>query len=151
MDYKNDIFARLQNGESVESIAADLTQSLNQANEAYAAKKAEEEKAKKEAAAKDALVQKKLEIVECLIDDLIEACELWDMGDELLDAFEDTNPAEVVEVFDQAMPFIAKYIELQKSLKETVAEIEKKSPAATANKVPPVDPIEAFLNSCVRI
>ena len=141
MDYKNDIFARLQNGESVESIAADLTQSLNQANEAYIAKKAEEEK-------KDSLFQKKLAVVECLIDDLVEACELWNMGDELLNAFEDTDPAEVVEVFDQAMPFIAKYIELQKHLTEAVAE---KAPAVATNQVPPVDPIEAFLDKCVRI
>jgi hypothetical protein len=56
---KEDILARLQNGESIDAIAKELTSVINEANKAFV-----DEKAKKEAA----LIQEKEELQAILID-----------------------------------------------------------------------------------
>ena len=55
MDYTNEIFTRLQNGELVEDIAASLTKSLNEAKEKHKAAEAAK-RAKAEAKAKEAAI-----------------------------------------------------------------------------------------------
>ena len=59
-----DILARLNKGESIESIAAEMTEVLNEANDAYAAAKETEDRKAALAEAADNLVNSLLEYIE---------------------------------------------------------------------------------------
>lgn len=146
MDYSRDILARLQAGEKVEDIAAELTKSINAANEKYAAeKKAAEEKAKAEAAAKSKNADKKI-VVEELLDAICDILEVWDVAPELVDQIENTSDEDVediVTIVDEAIPFLIRYMEMQTAFQKMIdKEVEK-------NKEPN-DPVRDFLNQFVK-
>lgn len=147
-NYENDIFARLQAGESVESIAQELTENLNKANEQY--------KAEQEAKAKEAAKRKentlKVEAINFLIDALVEVGEAWGFADIVKEVFDDIDAEEIVDDIDKAMPVIKQYFNLQKSMSDLLGEgpkakdtVDKATVTATAE-----DPIESFLNAFVR-
>ena len=146
MDYSMDILARLQAGEKVEDIAAELTKSINAANEKYAAeKKAAEEKAKAEAAAKSKIADKKI-VVEGLLDAICDILEVWDVAPELVDQIENTSDEDIediVTIVDEAIPFLIRYMEMQTAFQKMIdKEVEK-------NKEPN-DPVREFLNQFVK-
>ena len=147
-NYENDIFARLQAGESVESIAKELTENLNKANEQY--------KAEQEAKAKEAAKRKentlKVEAINFLIDALVEVGEAWGFADTVKEVFDDIDAEEIVEDIDKAMPVIKQYFDLQKSMNDLLDgspkakdTVDKATVTMTAE-----DPIESFLNAFVR-
>ena len=147
-NYENDIFARLQAGESVESIAKELTENLNKANEQY--------KAEQEAKAKEAAKRKentlKVEAVNFLIDALVEVGEAWGFADIVNEVFDDIDTEELVEEIDKATPVIKQYLNLQKSMSDLLGggpkakdTVDKATVKMTAE-----DPIESFLNTFVR-
>ena len=151
-NYENDIFARLQAGESVESIAKELTENLNKANAQY---KAEQEAAKRKAQAEAEAKQSKalkIEAINFLIDAFIEVSNAWGLDDAIDTLFTDLDAEEIVEDIDKAMPVIKQYVELQKSM----SNLFDKSPEAqndvdnTPLKMTAEDPIERFLNTFVR-
>ena len=143
MDYSMDILARLQAGEKVEDIAAELTKSINAANEKYAAeKKAAEEKAKAEAAAKSKIEDKKIAVEE-LLDAICDIFEIWDVTHDLVDQIENISDEEIEDIvatIDEAVPFLVKYMEMQKALQKMADEKNKE----------PNDPVRDFLNQFVK-
>ena len=143
MDYSMDILARLQAGEKVEDIAAELTKSINAANEKYAAeKKAAEEKVKAEAAAKSKIEDKKIAVEE-LLDAICDIFEIWDVTHDLVDQIENISDEEIEDIvttIDEAVPFLVKYMEMQRALQKMVDEKNKE----------PNDPVRDFLNQFVK-
>ena len=149
MDYSMDILARLQAGEKVEDIAAELTKSINAANEKYAAeKKAAEEKAKAEAAAKSKIKNKKI-VVEELLDAICDILEIWDVAPDLVDQIENISDEEIEDIVttvDEAVPFLVKYMEMQMALQKMMDDRHKE---VEKNKEPN-DPVRDFLNQFVK-
>jgi hypothetical protein len=145
MDYTNEIFTRLQNGELVEDIAASLTKSLNEAKEKHkaveAAKRAEAEAKAKQ----DNLFAQKTAAVEALIAAAADLLAVYEVDDEIIDAVESTDPEEIVQAIDESLPFLTKYIELSQEL-EALMNKNQKTDTDHA-----VDPIEDFLNQMVRL
>ena len=163
MNYSDDIFARLQAGETVEEIAAALTNSINEANEKFAAAKAKEEyeRAQKAAAAKleaeakkRATDQAKHAAVENLLDSVCDVFDAWgiegDIAEELA-CFTDEDVDEFVDVIDQTLPFLLKYLDMQMSIQKLVQKTERNEPdLAKVKKEPSTDPVQDFLNQFVR-
>ena len=149
MDYSMDILARLQAGEKVEDIAAELTKSINAANEKYAAeKKAAEEKAKAEAAAKSNMANKKIAVEE-LLDAICDILEIWGVAPELVDQIENTSDEDIEDIVttvDEAVPFLVKYMEMQMALQKMMDDRHKE---VEKNKEPN-DPVREFLNQFVK-
>lgn len=146
MDYTKEIFDRLQNGESVEDIAASLTKNLNEANEKHkAAEAAKRAEAEAEAKAKqDNLFAQKTAAVETLLAALADLLAIYEVNDELVDAVESTDPEEIVQAIDESLPFLTKYIELSQEIEALRDKNQKTDPVSA------VDPIEDFLNRMVR-
>lgn len=104
---KDDILARLHTGDSIETIAAEMTDLLNSANDAYlAAQKSSEKKAKKEKIARqfNDLVRE-YAMIECP-----EAVSVMDMEEEDIDA--------VIEAMDEMF----KLLNFSMSMKSMFAE-----------------------------
>ena len=150
MDYSMDILARLQAGEKVEDIAAELTKSINAANEKYAAeKKVAEEKAKAEAAAKSNMANKKIAVEE-LLDAICDILEIWDVAPDLVDQIENISDEEIEDIvttIDEAIPFLVKYMEMQMALQKMMDDRHKE---VEKNKEPNNDPVRDFLNQFVK-
>ena len=145
MDYSMDILARLQAGEKVEDIAAELTKSINAANEKY---KAAEEKAKAEAAAKSKIKNKKIAVEE-LLDAICDILEIWDVAPDLVDQIENISDEEIEDIVttvDEAVPFLVKYMEMQMALQKMMDDRHKE---VEKNKEPN-DPVRDFLNQFVK-
>ena len=156
MDITSEILARLQNGEKIEDIANELTNSINTANTTYEKAKKEAAEAAAREAAQESLRNDKIFAIETLLDALTEAAALWEFDNGLIEALEGIDAEEIVDAIDQSIPFIQKYIELQADLQEAV-HAARPDVAENKNEVPkevkaqPVDPLENFLNTFVRI
>lgn len=146
-DYTKDILTRLQAGEDVETIAADLTKSLNtakeQSDEIDRKRKAEAE-AKRKA---EFETNTKVEAVNGLIDALIDVCDAWGLDDDLIYAIDQIDAKEVVDTFDKMIPFLQQYIELQEAVDEALSKTPEENQVI---KTTAEDPIERFLNTFVR-
>ena len=152
MDYINDIYARLQNGEAVEDIAADLTKSINEAQAKFQAEASKrEEEAKIHATRVDCLKNYIGAIVDVLncwgIDDSAILAPLKDVPDEAYD--------DMVTQLDAMIPLIKKYPDLitmgsvfQKPLEGHPAPVPKSETPKVSNMT--VDPIDEFLNQFIR-
>lgn len=155
MDISNEILTRLQNGEDIENIVADVTKSINTANETYITQKEAEAKAKKEALDQAALIADKRDAVIDFLDSICNICATWGVAEDLIDDIEnvsDEDINDIVETLDQSIPFITKYIDLQKELR-THLQPQKVEDCDCAECHAPeakVDPIESFLNTFVR-
>lgn len=146
MDITDEILARLQNGEKVEDIAADLTNSINAANEQYEITKRRKE---------DNLRTDKRNAIRHCLDALCYLVETWDLGEDLAQELEDVTDEtinELVDTLDQAIPFITKYIDLQKELHTYLQpkKVEVCDCAECHAAEAKIDPIESFLNTFVR-
>lgn len=134
MDYTNDILARLQRGESVDNIAAQITKNLNDANILYAKKKQEAE-----ARRKAELQESKLNAAEQLLGGLYSLLRLYDADDEVLDLVDDCSAEELIDELDKTLPALQKLAALNVRV----------SPAGDCS-AKTNDPIEDFLNRFVR-
>lgn len=139
MDYMEDILARLEKGESVDSIAADLTIAINKANTEYEAKRKEKEKAVSRST--------KIAAMDALIADLIDLLAAYEVEGEVLDTLEETDSAEIIDAIDESLPAIQKYMELMDAMREPEPKQPVKGPVKEPAKQ---DPIEEFLNKFVR-
>lgn len=158
---KDDILARLQNGDSVDEIATEMANALNAAKTSYdeaEAKRIEEEKKIAEAQAKiDAENQKKRAIIQRIIDAFADYAELigkQDIADKL-DAMEDNDLDEIAEAID-AMIELAEMAEKFKVLEygnpfafvnPTVWNVSVPKPVQKAVKPTPDDIISEFLKT----
>lgn len=105
-----DFLARLQNGESVEAIADELTKSLNEANRQHI----QEQEAKKQKEVEQA--QYKRELAEDLIDTLYELFDAYglDLG---ADQEEDVDEVqEVIDLMDELVPILKPILEIKKAV-----------------------------------
>lgn len=123
----NEIMARLQKGESVDTIAAEMTKALNEANDEFQ-KQQEECAALKE---KVAAMRKALNAVADLLD-------AFNLDKEIGNSLREMNATELVDEIEREMPFMKMLIEMDQ---------EKKSKPAAK---PSGDSIEDFLNRFVR-
>lgn len=97
---KENILARLQNGESAEIIANELVKALNDANDEYKAQKEAEAEAAK---ANKAKVEDMQEILDLLHDFWINYyCKSNEDIDSVEAAFADLTAEKVIEIFDDA-------------------------------------------------
>ena len=151
-DYKQDIYARLAAGENVEDIAAELTKSINEANDQY--------KADQEAKA----TPDKVEAIDNLLASILMVLDVWDIDStpiqEILEDDQEFN--KLVKAFDEYVPIIKSYLALMKSIQE--AADKKKEEVAAAPKKNVFDrvqstnvkgqtevmSVEDFLNKFVR-
>lgn len=123
-----DIFARLQNGETVEDIAQEMSDALNKAKELQKeaeekAKREEEEKAV-EAARMEKINAEKLRIAERIIDSMCEYAALI-RNDDLLKTIREIEPKEVAELLDEMVVFYKKLDKL-KELEFYLPKVEDK-------------------------
>ena len=141
MDYMEDILARLEKGESVDSIATDLTVAINKANTEYEAKRKEKEKAVSRST--------KIAAMDALLADLIDLLAAYEVEGEVLDTLEETDSAEIIDAIDESLPAIQKYMELMDAMRAPEPEPKQpvKGPVKESTKQ---DPIEEFLNKFVR-
>lgn len=147
MDFTSEILARLQKGESVDSLAAELTKAINDAH-------AENERIKAAAEAKRQ-AERKAQDKYNAVDDLLRALEsiiaAWDLGDDMLDLVGEIDTDEMVQEFDEAIPAAKAYAEIMEKIGTA-----RKTPAGdhSMKAVPDLpavnDPIEDFLNKFVR-
>ena len=147
-DYKQDIYARLAAGENVEDIAAELTKSINEANDQY--------KADQEAK----VSPDKVEAIDNLLASILMVLDVWNIDStpiqEILEDNQEFN--KLVKAFDEYVPIVKSYLALMKSVQE-VAD-KKKEDAAAAPKKNVFDrvqstntevmSVEDFLNKFVR-
>ena len=153
---KDDILARLQNGDSVDEIATEMANALNAAKTSYdeaEAKRIEEEKKIAEAQAEN---QKKRAIIQRIIDAFADYAELigkQDIADKL-DAMEDNDLDEIAEAID-AMIELAEMAEKFKVLEygnpfgfmNPVGMKDLPKPVQKAVKPTPDDIISEFLKT----
>ena len=150
MDYINDIYARLQNGEAVEDIAADLTKSINEAQAKFQAEASKrEEEAKIHATRVDCLKN--------FVGAMGDMLKCWDIDySEFLEPFEtlsDKDYDDLVAQIDAMIPVIKKYPELI-TMNTVLPKVEHSAPVPKSEtpKVSnmTIDPIEEFLNQFIR-
>ena len=153
MDFTSELLSQLQAGKSVDDLAAELTKAINAAHaenerikaaEAEAKRKAEFE-AKRKAAEAEAARNDKIAAMDNLIDAIVDLLAAYEVDGAVLDAIEDTDPAQIVDAIDEAMPAIQEYVELVSTVEDLR---EKRTPAP--KQAPVGDPIEDFLNKFVR-
>lgn len=151
-DYKQDIYARLAAGENVEDIAAELTKSINEANDQY--------KADQEAK----VSPDKVEAIDNLLASILMVLDVWGIDStpiqDLLEDDQEFN--KLVKAFDEYVPIVKSYLGLMKSIQE--AADKKKEDIAAAPKKNVFDrvqstnvkgqtevmSVEDFLNKFVR-
>lgn len=125
-DYKQDIYARLAAGENVEDIAAELTKSINEANDQYKA----DQKAEAEKVSPD-----KVEAVDNLLASILMVLDVWDIDSEPIQEIleDDQEFNKLVKAFDEYVPILKSYLGLMKSVQE-VADKKKEEIAAAPKK-----------------
>jgi hypothetical protein len=125
-NYKQDIYARLAAGENVEDIAAELTKSINEANDQYKA----DQEAEAEKVSGD-----KVAAIDNLFSSIIMVLDVWGIDStpihELLEDEDEFN--KLVKAFDEYVPIVKSYLALMKSVQEA-ADKRKEETAAVAPK-----------------
>ena len=142
MDFKAELLARLQAGESADSLASELTKAINEANkenerirqEAETKRKAEEEALFKSRE----LARNKAEAVDNLLVALEDIIVVWGLGDDLIEVIEHINPDDLVQKMDKIKDMMDKYEELF-AVAARDGRVEK-----------PKNALDEFLNKYVR-
>ena len=140
MDFTSELLARLQKGESVDSLAAELTKAINDAHAENERIKAETE-AKRKAEIK---AQDKYDAIESLLGAVESVIIAWDLGDDILGFIQKIDTDELVQELNEVIPAAKAYVELADKL----GELRQARPVAPNKEQD--DPIEAFLNQFVR-
>ena len=142
MDFTAEFLARLQAGETADSLAAQLTKAINDANKENERLKAEAEAKRKadEAAEFRAreLARDKADAIDSLLIALEKIVMVWGLGDELIEVIEHINPDEVVQEMDKIKDMVDKYDELFAAMVAPKAESK------------PQSALDEFLNKYVR-
>jgi len=142
MDFTAEFLARLQAGETADSLAAQLTKAINDANKENERLKAEAEAKRKadEAAEFRAreLARDKADAIDSLLIALEKIVMVWGLGDELIEVIEHINPDEVVQEMDKIKDMVDKYDELFAAMATPKAESK------------PQSALDEFLNKYVR-
>ena len=131
--YMSDILARLQKGESVEDIAKEMTDAINEANRQYTEEKNTSIQKKREAMA----------AVFAAIDNLAAVCGAPEF--KVGSTVPDEEIDGLIDTFEKTLRSI-------QGLRSLLAELEEPQakPRVTENKTCAKDPIEEFLNKYIR-
>lgn len=133
-NYKDDIYARLKAGESIETITAQITGDINLANNQYLQ---EQEKLKAEAEAKEALKNK---LYEDLFNDFKKIFKIYGLNFD----FDNFDIKDIRELVEDGINEFNKCKEYFESL-----EINQEKSAVKGSDEH-FDPLEEFLNKFVR-
>lgn len=148
MDFTSELLARLQKGESVDSLAAELTKAINDAHTENERIKAEQEaKRKAELEAKrqaEIKAQDKYDAIDSLLGAIEEVIVAWDLGDDILGVVQELDTEELVQELNEAIPAAKAYAEMM----ERINTLREARPVS--DKPNKDDPIEDFLNKFVR-
>ena len=129
---EKDILVRLQAGEDAQKIADELTAALNAANKTYITE--QEEKAKKEAAAKAEVEAKKKELAELIANSVMKYIALVDP--KLVEnEDEDLNAAEVQKLLDSIIPLMSSLKNIQGLMPASVVPFEKMPATKTDDEI----------------
>lgn len=139
-DYKQDIYARLAAGENVEDIAAELTKSINEANDQY--------KADQEAK----VSPDKVEAIDNLLASILMVLDIWDIDSEpIQELLEDEDEFNnLVKAFDEYVPIVKSYLGLMRSIQEAADKKKEEAaaaPGSRANATEKIRDIDAFKKS----
>lgn len=129
MDYMQDIMSRLQKGESVEDIAAQITKDINAANAAFQEKKAK--------------LEPKIKAARAALDALADFYELYAGSDDIVvTGLRELDAEDVINDIEKEWPVIELMLGLSKE--------SNPKPRAKSDGKSAADPIEEFLNKFVR-
>ena len=135
---EKEILARLQNGESMDTIANEISSLLNSAKDAYeaeeAAKRAEAESAKR---VEECKVQEMEDIIELIAD---WAHTYYDVDEEVFDLI---SAEDVIKIIEECKA----YVDAMEKLAASLGTKIEKAPAKAALKKDPAREIEQFLKS----
>ena len=138
-ELQNEIIGRLQKGESIENIAQEFSDIINQANVQYEI----DQKAKEE---KKAVKQKKITALKNFAEATAEVCRVWGFqkeADVIIKEITTQDIEEMVDEVDETLPLVSQYLSMFKPLMEF--KIKPKEKEDTADKA-----IDNFLNMFVR-
>lgn len=138
MDFTAEFLARLQAGETADSLAAELTKAINDANKENERLKAEAEAKRKADEAAESRAREKADAIDNLLIALENIVAVWGLGDELIEAIEHVDPDEVVQEMDKIKDLMSKYDELFAAMAAPKAESK------------PQSALDEFLNKYVR-
>ena len=138
MDFTAEFLARLQAGETADSLAAELTKAINDANKENERLKAEAEAKRKADEAAEFRAREKADAIDNLLIALENIVAVWGLGDELIEAIEHVDPDEVVQEMDKIKDLMSKYDELFAAMAAPKAESK------------PQSALDEFLNKYVR-
>lgn len=135
---EKDILARLQNGESMDTIAAEISSLLNSVKDTYEA----EEAAKREAAEsakrmEESKVQEMNDIIELIAD---WAHTYYDVDEEVFDLI---TAEDVIKIIEECKA----YVDAMEKLAASFGTKIEKSPAKATMKKDPTQEIEQFLKN----
>lgn len=133
-NYKDDIYARLKAGESIETITAQITSDINLANNQYLQ---EQEQLKAEAEAKEAL---KNQLYENLFNDFKKIFKIYGLNYD----FDNFDVKDIKESVEDGINEFNKYKEYLESL-----AVDQEA-SAVKRSDEHFDPLEEFLNKFVR-
>lgn len=132
---EKDLLARLQNGETMDDIAKDLSAALNAANKEYEIQKEKQKKEEEEMwRKKEQEVQKKIDL-ESIIDDFIDWAQIYDECPLIVKELKTMSGEEMLE----AIPVVEKAVKVRKDMEQwlatsPVAKLTAK-PAAKTTKI----------------
>ena len=145
MDFTSELLARLQKGESVDALAAELTKAINDAHTENERLKAEAEaKRKADAAASRAKLQK-VQHMDDLLDAVVALLCDYNVDRDLVDEIGNIHAEELIDEIDKAVPAIQEYMDLMEKLRQARPVTDTAPEKQSKN-----DPIEDFLNKFVR-
>ena len=123
----NDIYARLQNGESIDDIGNEIAAMMNQAVAKHEAETRAAEEAKRAAAAEAEKEEAKRELIEELVEIVQELAILEGMDPDELQVTE--------EDMDQMVAAFTEMFGAMRELKKAISDMEARMPAAAPAKV----------------
>ena len=152
---EKDLLARLQNGETMDDIAKELTAALNAANKEYEIQKEKQKREEEEMwRKKEAEVQKKIDL-ESIIDDFIDWAQIYGECPLIVKYLKDMSAEEMLE----ALPVVEKAVKVREDMEKWVASFKesaekvatrpviKTTPAVKASDKSADDLLESFLKS----
>ena len=145
---EKDLLARLQNGETMDDIAKELTAALNAANKEYEIQKEKQKREEEEMwRKKEQEVQKKIDL-ENIIDDFIDWAQIYDECPLIVKELKTMSGEEMLE----AIPVVEKAVKVRKDMENWFAtfkmpDVKATKPAAKAANKSADDIVETFLKN----
>lgn len=143
MNLTDELLARMEAGDSVETLTAELAKALNDAQEEHERIKAKRRENMKK--------QQKYDAAERLLDAARMIAIAWDLGDDPLNFIKKIGVDELTQELDEVIAAVRADILAMKKFYSQSAARPVVNPASKPQKLnPDDDPIQAFLDQFVR-